>query len=134
MNTTQAAEKVGTTPRMLRRFIRQSNKYRNAGCGGRYEFQATDIPQLKKHFEAWHTTIVTKVERPTVSRETLKKNYSDDDSSPDTVPVSAIRSARSRAQIKAAAEARVDRLEAMLKASGLHISQAGVAKTNKVSV
>ena len=52
MTTRNAAEKLGTDPRILRRFLR--SKAKGVGAGKRYELQAKALPQLKKDFAAWH--------------------------------------------------------------------------------
>ena len=51
--TKAAAEACETTPRLLRQFLRASNDYQAVGSGGRYAFEADDLPTLKTRFDAW---------------------------------------------------------------------------------
>jgi DNA-binding transcriptional MerR regulator len=123
MNTSQAAAELGTTPRALRAFLRKDPTYRNAGSGGRYDFEPTDIPVLRKRFEAAKDD---KVKQPKAPRpQKTRKNVFDGESSADRIHPTLLRSRdpKDRAMIKKLAEERVDRLEAALKARGLHISQ-----------
>lgn len=122
MNTTDVASKLETTPKVLRRFLRQDPTYNNAGAGGRYDFADKDMPTLKKRFNDW---LSKNANRPRGAKVNSKRRLSKGDNRSDIIPVEKIRSRnpRDRAAIRAAAEARVDRLEEMLKASGLHISQ-----------
>lgn len=122
MNTTDVASKLETSSKILRRFLRQDPTYNNAGAGGRYDFEAKDIPTLKKRFNEW---VSKNANRPRGAKVNSKRRLSKGDNRSDVIPVNKIqsRNPRDRAAIRAAAEARVDRLEAMLKAQGLHISQ-----------
>jgi len=51
--TKAAAEACDTTPRLLRQFLRASKDYEAVGSGGRYAFEASQLPTLKKRFVAW---------------------------------------------------------------------------------
>ncbi len=51
LSTREIAEKLGTTPRMLRRFLRSERK--GVGTGSRYEFTTAQVASLKKQFAAW---------------------------------------------------------------------------------
>lgn len=51
--TKAAAEACDTTPRQLRQFLRASKDYEAVGSGGRYAFEADDLPELKTRFQAW---------------------------------------------------------------------------------
>jgi hypothetical protein len=51
--TKAAAEACETTPRLLRQFLRASTDYQAVGSGGRYAFEADDLPLLKTRFTAW---------------------------------------------------------------------------------
>ncbi|MCE0764829.1 hypothetical protein LWC35_18230 [Pseudonocardia kujensis] len=51
--TKSAAEACGTTPRLLRQFLRASKDYEAVGSGGRYAFEADALPQLTARFRAW---------------------------------------------------------------------------------
>lgn len=122
MNTSEVAAKLETTPKVLRRFLRQDTTYNNAGAGGRYIFEDRDIPTLRKRFNDWADK---NANRPRGAKVNSKRRLSKGDNRSDIIPVEKIRSRspRDQAAIRAAAEARVDRLEEMLKAAGLHISQ-----------
>lgn len=48
-----AAEEIGTTPRLLRRFIRQNDSWNNATHAGRYSFTEAEMKSLKIQFEKW---------------------------------------------------------------------------------
>lgn len=49
----EAAAEIGTTPRLLRRFIRQNDSWKNATYAGRYSFTEADVRSLAKQFHAW---------------------------------------------------------------------------------
>ena len=60
LTTKEAAEKLGTEPRTLRKFLR-SETVENGGTvgedtpgkGGRYSLEAKEFRSLKKRFDAW---------------------------------------------------------------------------------
>ena len=50
----QVAARCGTDAKTLRKFLRSSHSTAEAvGQGGRYEFDADDLPLIKKEFGAW---------------------------------------------------------------------------------
>lgn len=51
-----AAEFIGTSPRLLRRFIRQNDSWKNATYAGRYSFSESEVNSLKLQFEKWQGT------------------------------------------------------------------------------
>lgn len=53
--TTEAAAEIGCDPRALRRFLRSNDSYRNAGIGGRYFFDASELASLKRTFLKHYT-------------------------------------------------------------------------------
>lgn len=53
VTTKAAAEACETTPRLLRQFLRASKDYTAVGSGGRYAFEADDLPTLKTRFNVW---------------------------------------------------------------------------------
>jgi len=60
LTTKELAEKLDTSPKTLRRFIRSDVKASGGtvgedtpGKGGRYSFESSDVPTLKKSFKAW---------------------------------------------------------------------------------
>lgn len=54
-SSTDAAVYVGTTPRLLRRFLRSSRAYKNATQSGRYNFTHAEVKTLKKDFRLWQS-------------------------------------------------------------------------------
>lgn len=53
MSSKEMAEAVGTDPRTLRIFLRQSTAYESVGSGARYSFVKSDVAKIKKAFTAW---------------------------------------------------------------------------------
>lgn len=49
----EAAEFIGTSPRLLRRFIRQNDSWKNATYAGRYSFTESEVNSLKLQFDKW---------------------------------------------------------------------------------
>jgi hypothetical protein len=52
----EAAAEIGTTPRLLRRFIRQNDSWKNATYAGRYSFTESELKSLTKQFNQWAST------------------------------------------------------------------------------
>lgn len=120
MNTAEVAAKLDTTPKVLRRFLRADPTFNNAGSGGRYTFQPSDIPALKKRFSAWQDKNSSRPKNVKAVQRIAPGDGVEDMIDPALLRV---RSRRQQEEIRRLAEARVDRLEEMLKAKGLHISQ-----------
>lgn len=104
-----AASQLNTDGKTLRRFLRQDATYVNAGSGGRYMFAEADIPALTERFIVWRDRPKT-----TSSSTTLIV---------DNAGLTMSVARNDPAAVRAITEQRVDRLEAALKATGLHISQ-----------
>lgn len=66
-----AAEEIGTTPRLLRRFIRENDSWKNATHAGRYSFTPSELESLKKQFQAWQGTRSTRRTSSRVEAEEL---------------------------------------------------------------
>lgn len=49
----EAAEFIGTSARLLRRFIRQNDSWKNATYAGRYSFTEAEVNSLKLQFDKW---------------------------------------------------------------------------------
>lgn len=113
LTTRDAAAAIETTPKILRQFLRQDETFGSVGSGSRYTFDTKDLPVLKKRFDAWAG-----------ARAVTNRRAADDDGQPG-LPTSVLyrRDKMTQAQVRRQAEERVDRLEAMLKSRGLHISQ-----------
>ncbi|MBW3589524.1 MAG: hypothetical protein KY429_08915 [Actinobacteria bacterium] len=60
LSTKQVAEKLGTDPRTLRKFLRSRD--RGVGTGSRYEFKPEQIATIKKQFTDWSKGEVKKKE------------------------------------------------------------------------
>lgn len=72
-----AAKFIGTTARLLRRFIRQNDSWKNATHAGRYEFTQEEVETLKKQFETWQGTRHRRERQPDEAELTLA--YLDED-------------------------------------------------------
>jgi len=117
LTTREVADRIGTDPKTLRRFLRDpKSTFAAAGQGGRYAFTAKELPGLKKRFTAW-----AKAEEAARTARAAK------------AATKAAKAPKASGKVEAPeapsytsrelAEARVSRLETMLKASGSHISQ-----------
>jgi hypothetical protein len=133
MDTKEAAELLGTTPRTFRQFLRSPiSTYQAVGSGARYEFTDKDIPTLVKRFTEWTGAGKPKPEgvKP---RTTPKPSRKDAQVRRDeavwaeepVVVIEDIRDPRVRARVKADAHAAETRLTLALLAKGLHITQRG---------
>lgn len=103
------APKLGTDARTLRRFLRDHPIFREGrpGSGKRWAFTDADIEKIAVEFQDWRT-------RP---------RKSNSDSLIDDAPGLSHTDAKDPRRVREISKARVDRLEAALKARGLHISQ-----------
>lgn len=64
-NTAQVAEKLETTPRTLRKFLRADAREQGTetpGKGSRYSIEGKQLASLKKRFNAWTEAQAAKVE------------------------------------------------------------------------
>ena len=50
----EAAAAIGTTPRLLRRFLRANESWNAVGIGGRYMFSEPEVKSLNIQFHKWH--------------------------------------------------------------------------------
>lgn len=118
-NASAAAAELGIEAKLLRRLLRDdpAKTFKAPGSGGGWEFSTADIPALRKIVEA-HTN------RPKGSKTARTTVIRDDAGLP--IKVARSNDPASRAAVKALSIERVDRLEAALKAAGLHISQMSV--------
>ena len=57
----EAAAAIGTTPRALRRFLRDNDSWCNAGIGGRYMFTDEEVKSLNIQFHKWNKSKPAKV-------------------------------------------------------------------------
>lgn len=72
-----AAAELGTTPRLLRRFIRQNDSWKNATHAGRYSFTQSEMNSLKIQFDKWQGTRSSR--RPTSKVEAEELFHLDED-------------------------------------------------------
>lgn len=121
MNSADVANELGTDAKTLRRFIRQDPTYRNAGAGGRYTFEASDMATLRKRFAAWQDGIAKKAATKATARPRAT-TQADRDREVWEAEGEVVVPRMTRA-VREAAEARVAELERRLLAAGLHISQ-----------
>jgi hypothetical protein len=138
LTSRQVASELGTESKILRRFLRADPTYNNPGSGGRYTFVATDLPTLRKRFQKWaegqttapKATSVTTPDEAVVTppkstrggkrvKSDTPKEWPEAELVYDGPPIPTRLSDKDRAR----ANRRIDRLEARLKAAGLHISQ-----------
>lgn len=134
MDTTEVAELLGITPRILRQFLRSPvSTFVAVGSGARYEFNDRDVPTIKKRFAEWN---IQGKPKPTVTKPKAQKSQTDKleaqlkkdravwaEEGP--IHLEDIRDPRVRARVKADAEAAEARLNMRLLAVGMHITQLG---------
>lgn len=141
MDTTQVADHLNTTARQLRQFLRSPwSTYVAVGSGARYEFKPSDMPTLEKRFAEWRaegrSRVTDAAPSPRSTKATSRKAPSPRASrdravwdEEGAVVVPDIRDPRVRARVRADAAAQEARLEMMLLAAGLHITQLGDRKS-----
>lgn len=118
MDTKTVADRLGVTPKDLRRFLRSDPTYNNAGSGGRYSFTEQDMPTLEKRFRA--------AQAKNAGRPKVKRKVKSTTGEIPAMPVSILGrklSSAERARRDELSRKRVDALEARLRATGKHISQ-----------
>lgn len=134
MDTAEAANRLGTTPRILRAFLRSPmSTFVAVGSGARYEFTERDLPTLDKRFSDWRgcgkpksNRVSPVAEAPqTKSIERDQATWADEEASGAIPELEDIRDPRIRARVKAAAREAEDRLMMLLMAKGLHVLQRG---------
>lgn len=140
MDTSEVAEMIGTTPRMLRQFLRSGHStFVPVGSGARYEFSDRDIPTLTKRFGQWKADGKPRPDAdkkpkgtsPARSAKVDKQRQRDEQEWAEEGPVviEDIRNPRVRARVVADARAAEERLMQRLAAVGLHITQLGDRKS-----
>lgn len=129
MDTKAIAVILGTETRILRRFLRDPRStFQSVGSGARYEFTEADIPELTKRFHDWQgNKQAARVATPTRGPEdnaVFQRNRDEaiwEDEGEVVIPD--IRRPGVRAKVKREAERREARLNELLMAAGLHLSQ-----------
>lgn len=104
LSARELAERIGTDPKTLRRFLRENDSFRNPGSGGRYEFTEKEAQSAERAFKVWRANSPRRAQTSPKSSAKSKTQRSSEDA-------------------KQRARERVDALEASLKSSGKHISQ-----------
>lgn len=123
MNTREMADKLGTDPKRLRRFLRADPTYRNAGQGGRYEFAERDVATLRKRFDVWlEKTIKAAAEKTAAAPRRSRGEIQPMPARIANVPAARLTRSQREERDRISKE-RVDRLESRLIAAGLHVSQ-----------
>lgn len=138
MDTSEVAEYLNTTPRLLRAFLRSPiSTYAAVGSGSRYEFTSRDLPTIEKRFNEWKgagkpkpstapKTPNTKARAAASQAQQDTRVWDDEESLDDGVPeLEDIRDPRVRARVRRAADDAENRLALLLLAKGLHITQLG---------
>lgn len=133
MDTTEAASRLGTTPRILRQFLRSAvSTFVAVGSGSRYEFTESELVMLGRRFADWRSGergSTSPKSKPASSPKPLRREPSRKDrqvwEEEGTVQLADIRNPRIRARILADARAAENRLTMLLMSKGMHISQLG---------
>lgn len=141
MNTSEAANAIGTTPRTLRQFLRSpSSTFKAVGSGSRYDFKESELPTLTKRFAEWSGTGKPKAEPRRVTRATvldgrLRRSATAEEvqaardaevwAEEGDVVLPDIRDPHILRRVRADEAAREARLMMTLMAKGLHITQLG---------
>lgn len=60
----QVATRIGTDAKQLRKFFRSTTDFDAVGQGGRYDFPESMLPEIKAKFDAWNSTKVRRVRKP----------------------------------------------------------------------
>jgi DNA-binding transcriptional MerR regulator len=141
MDTTEVAEALGTSPRMLRQFLRSDySTFQAVGSGARYDFTKKDMSTLEKRFADWRKDgkprpdAEKRAKAPAATKPTkaAKQDLRDKQewAEEGTVVLEDIRNPRVRARVLADARAAEDRLMTRLAAAGLHVYQLGDRKAS----
>lgn len=125
MDTNQVADKLGTTPRRLRQFLRsQGSTFQAVGSGARYEFTDRDLPTLNSRFHEWNGSKAAPMQLITVTErrsDDAKDRKVWDEEGP--IVLEDIRIPKVRERVRRIAAEQEARLDMRLLAAGLHITQ-----------
>ena len=70
----QVATRIGTDAKTLRKFFRSpASTIEPCGQGGRYEFDAADLPKIKAEFEKWNSTKGTRTPKAEGETKSTRK-------------------------------------------------------------
>lgn len=145
MDTTEVAALIGTTPRTLRQFLRSPmSTFQAVGSGARYEFTDKEIPTLKKRFAEWNgagkprpdTAKRSKAkadDKPRAKIEIQRERDQTEWAEEGPISLEDIRDPRVRDRVKANARAAEERLNLLLLAKNVHISQGWAPASRRAS-
>jgi hypothetical protein len=136
MDTTAVAAHLGTTPRKLRAFLRSdASTFVAVGSGARYDFTDDDLPTLSRRFADWSgSPTPTPAPAPVVPSAAISGRRSQREIDAEVwaeegpVDMPDIRNPAVRAAVRRIAEVQEARLDQMLLAAGLHITQMNVRR------
>lgn len=75
----QVATRCGTDSKTMRKFFRSSaSTVEPVGQGGRYEFAATDLPKIKREFDAWRKKAASRRSTPKPSPTPEERSIAQD--------------------------------------------------------
>lgn len=116
-----AAEELGTTPRLLRRFIRENDSWTNATYAGRYSFTESDVAALRRDFTKWRSQRPTR--KHSAPKVTDELTYLDEDKgiAPEEMSLMKTNPAFRRA-VLARRQERFRKLEARIRETGIRNS------------
>lgn len=112
LSTREVAERLNTSPKVVRQFFRADDTFGGVGSGARYAVNEKDMPRLAKRFEVWSEGKAVTTTNEVPDRPGLP-----------VARLSGTLTTSQRAERDRLTRERVDRLEASLKERGLHISQ-----------
>jgi hypothetical protein len=127
MDTATVAEHLGTTPRKLRQFLRSDGStFVAVGSGARYDFTEDDLPALRTRWASWSGTSApapTPAPVRPAADDSQRRRDAQVWAEEGVVALPDIRNPAVRAAVRARAKAEENRLDALLLAAGLHITQ-----------
>lgn len=147
MNTAEVAARIGTTARQLRRFLRsKKSTYQAVGSTSRYDFDEPELPELERRFKKWadgkttptpktEGTIAVRVQnRVDRDREVwAKEGLIDARGRIIMIQFEDLRDPDVLRKVREKAAAQERRLEQLLLARGMHISQGWVSSNMALS-
>lgn len=130
MDTTAAAQRLGTSTKTLRRFLRSTRStFTGVGSGARYDFTEQEFTTLERRFQTWIARVGERT-TPPKPRPAVLPSATPDDVRDATVweeegeiVLPDIRDPRIRNRVREIAREQEERLEERLMAAGLHVTQ-----------
>lgn len=127
MNTSEVATRLGTTARKLRVFLRSdASTFTAVGSGARYDFTEADVRTLARRFAVWsgaEAAPTVRVDPAPTHRDTMTDQDAAVWAEEGPIVMADIRDPAVRRAVRDIARIQEHRLEMMLYAAGLHISQ-----------